>query len=132
MELFAIVLAGPAALVASAVYCLLLGRLVEAWAIVRRPLLAASIAVLALIVAEALVLSTVGASPRSAPIDLPLYVAHLALFVLGTPALANVLVLGPFGTRTGKWYIVAPVCAVFAMATTLMQYVVSEAVHGVS
>lgn len=131
MEIFAIYLAGPAAFVASAVYSLLLGRLIDVWPVMKRPLLFVSIAVVALIVFEAATVLMLHPTPSARSIGMPLYAAHLLLFVLGVPALANLLVVGPFGSRTGKWYVVAPVCALFAMAITVMQYVVSEAVFGI-
>ena len=132
MELFAIILSAPAAFVASAAYCVLIVRLTGAWTRLRAPLLVGSVAVLSLIAAEALVLILRGAARAHSMLGASYYAAHLVLFVVGTPALANVLVLGRYRARIGKWYIAAPICALFAMATTVMQYTVSEAIHGIS
>lgn len=73
-----------------------------------------------------------GPAQAFASIGSMFYAAHFALFVLGTPALANVLVFRSRGDRTGRWYVAAPICTAFAIAMTLMQYAVSEAIYGVS
>jgi hypothetical protein len=51
------------------------------------------------------------------------------VFVLGTPALANVLVLRPIAC---KWYVAGLVCTIFAVFLVLLEYDVSEALYGIN
>jgi hypothetical protein len=75
-------------------------------------------------------LVTIGAVRSRAIIGPAFYAAHFALFILGTPALANVLVLWP-PKGVVRWFWAVPICAVFAVALVLLQYGVSEALYGV-
>ena len=59
------------------------------------------------------------------------YAVHLLLFVLGTPALANVIVLRPRPKYFRGWFVAVPLCTVLAFGLVLMQYVVSEALYGI-
>jgi hypothetical protein len=56
---------------------------------------------------------------------------HLAIFVLGTPSLANVIILRNSRATLRPWWWAVPVCTVFAVALILLQYGVSEALYGV-
>jgi hypothetical protein len=130
MELFGIVLSIPLAFVASVVYCLFLAKIIIRADLLRRFLWAASVGLLLLFAVEIVLLTTIGAVRSRANIGPAFYVAHLAVFFLGTPAVANVLILrNP--RATFRWYWAVPVCTVFAFALVLLQYGVSEALYGV-
>jgi hypothetical protein len=47
------------------------------------------------------------------------------------PSLATVFVVGGRHRWFGRWYVVAPLCAVFAVGLVLMQYSVAEALYGI-
>lgn len=131
LELFGVLLTAPAAFVASAFHCWLLRRLIEARAFVRKPLVAASRLVLLSIVAEWASVLALGAESALRPFGISLYGIHLALFFLGTPAFANLLVLDKIGIHFRKSYLVATLCAAFAVVLVLAQYAISDVLHGI-
>jgi uncharacterized membrane protein YvlD (DUF360 family) len=128
VELVAIVLSGPAAFVASAVYCGLLTRFVRPIDQVRRLFMGVSLVVLGLFAVELVLLTTLGTVRSRVVIGPGFYLVHLLIFFLGTPGLANVLVLGRRAVRRNA---AAVLCAVFAVVLTLTQYGVFEALYGV-
>jgi hypothetical protein len=130
MELFGIILSIPVAFVASVVYCLLLAKIIIRVDPLRRLLWVVSVGVLSLFAVEILLLVTIGAIHSRESIGPVFYPAHLAVFCMGTPALANVLILrNP--RSTFRWYWAVPACTIFAFALVLLQYGVSEALYGV-
>lgn len=88
----------------------------------------ASFVVLVVFVVEIALLATVGAVRSRAAIGPLFYSAHLMVFFLGVPALANVLVLR---RNVKRWYVAVPLCTLFALVLVLMQYGVSEALFGI-
>jgi len=57
---------------------------------------------------------------------------HLLLFSLGTPALANVIILRSKADKASSDWLAAPIpCAVLAFCLVLLQYDVSERLFGV-
>ena len=136
MELFGIALSVPAAFIASIVYGKILVKLVLQFSYIRRWLWAASILVLVLFAAEVLFISTLGIQRSNSYLGPIFETSHLLLFFLGTPALATFLLLRPRsrlpeGPYTYKILIVAALCTVFALAHVLLQYTVSETLHGI-
>ena len=130
MELFGIALSVPVAFIASTVYCLFLARVIIHFEFLRRAVWIVSVAVLCLVAAELVLLVTIGAIRSRAIIGPGFYVAHVALFFLGAPALANLLILrNPRGRF--RWYWAVPACTAFAFGLVLLQYGVSEALYGV-
>ena len=131
MELFGIAFSIPVAFVASMLYCLLLARVVAKF---ERPspwLRFFSSFVLAAFAAELALLVSLG-SVRSRSLLVPgFYVAHAILFFIGTPALANLLVLRPRNGFFAKWYVAGALCTVFAFILVLLQYTVSESLYGI-
>jgi hypothetical protein len=130
MEMYAILFSIPMAALASAVYSWLVGRISSVNR--GRPLTAIrafSWLALVLIIAELIVLSVFGALETRASIG-PIYVViHSALFFLGVPSLANLLVLGK-ADAVERWkYSVIP-CTVLAFALVMMQYYVAEQLYG--
>ncbi len=59
------------------------------------------------------------------------YPAHMLPFFLGTPSVANVVVLRPQAKRMRGWSSAVPLCTIMALALVLMQYGVSEALYGI-
>jgi hypothetical protein len=130
MELVAISLSLPLAFLASLVYCYFLERVVARFGLLRQTMWIASAVVLLVFGVEIILLVTLGAVRSRALIGPVFYLMHVVLFFLGTPALANLLVLKrPAGFV--RWYWAVPICALFAFALVLLQYGVSEALYGV-
>ena len=50
------------------------------------------------------------------------HVAFSLLFFLGTPALANILVLHKNGPFVARWYFAGAICTIFAFYLVLLQY----------
>jgi quinol-cytochrome oxidoreductase complex cytochrome b subunit len=131
MEVIAIFLSVPVALVVNAVFCWFLVKFVSKSASASRRLRIAGHMVLAMLAVEVILLSTLGAVRSNGLIGSGFYVAHLCLFFLCPPALASSLVLKPSGGFFAKWYVAAVVCTVFAFFLVLLQYSVSESLYGI-
>ena len=130
MELVGIILSVPVAFVANLVYSYLLARFVVRVDWLRKIMWVASVALLVLFAAEIALLVTIGPVRSRASIGPAFYLTHLAIFLLGTPALANVLILR-FRSTTFRWYWAVPLCTLFALVLVLLQYGVSEALYGI-
>jgi hypothetical protein len=130
MELFGILFAIPVAFVAAAVYASLM-RFVLRYRLINRIALWISIAVLGGLLLEWGALLAVGAVRSRAIVGPAFYPAHLVLFFLAVPALANVLIIKKRGTILGAWFMVALLCSVLALPIVLTQYGVAEALYGV-
>jgi hypothetical protein len=130
MEILGIAASVPAAFVANVLYGYFLSRVVMRQEPLRRALWIASLPVLLAFAAEVALLMTVGAV-RSRTIFGPTFeAAHVAIFFLGPPALANALVLWP-PKGLVSWYWAVPICTVFAFALVLLQYGVGDALYGI-
>jgi hypothetical protein len=111
VELFGILFSVPGAFVASLIYCLLLARVVTHIEPLRRVMWKGSLAVVLAFAVEVVLLLTMGPAQCRAIFGLAFYVAHLALFILVTPAVANLLVLWRPGGLI-RWYWAVPICTV--------------------
>jgi len=131
MEVFGIILSVPVAFVASLVYCFLLTRVVVGAETLRRVMWLVSVGVLIAFGVEVILLLGLGAVRARGLLGPGFYVGHVILFFLGTPALANVLILRKRPKRLVRWYFAVPLCTVFAFILVLLQYGVSEALYGV-
>jgi hypothetical protein len=131
MEVLGIVLSVPAAFLANLVYCFLLSRIVVRVEMLRRLMWRVSIGVLAAFAIELTLLSTLGPVRARAVLGPGFYVGHMMLFFLGSPALANVLVLYKGRRPPVAWYAAVPFCTIFAFVLVLLQYSVSEALYGI-
>ena len=131
MELFGIVFSIPVAFVLSMVYCAILARVIRRFEGPRRWLYAASVVILAGFLGEVVLLITLGAVRSRGVIGPAFYVAHVVFFFLGTPALANVLLLRERTPVVRRWYLAGALCTAFAFCLVLLQYGVSEALYGV-
>src|SRR5262245_29804659 len=131
MEIFGILFSIPASFVASLVYCFLVATFVVRLETLSRLMWYVSVAVLIAFGAEVLLLGTLGAVRARSVLGPGFYAGHLMLFALGTPALANVLLLRRRPRRGLPWYAAVPVCVVFAFVLVLLQYTVAEALYGI-
>jgi hypothetical protein len=131
VEIFGILFSIPASFVASLVYCLLLAKFVVRLETVSRLMWHVSAAVLIAFSAEVLLLVTLGAVRARGLIGPAFYAGHIVLFLLGTPALANVLLLRRSPKRGVPWYAAVPFCVAFAFVLVLLQYSVAEALYGI-
>ncbi|MGH9579234.1 MAG: hypothetical protein ACRD3R_17485, partial [Terriglobales bacterium] len=122
MELFGIVLSIPVAFVASMVYCLFLAKLVSRSDRLSRWLLRASHIVLLLFSVELVLLVALGAVRSRGLLGPGFYVAHIFFFFVGTPALANSLVLRSGRGFFAKWFVAGVLCTMFALFLVLLQY----------
>jgi hypothetical protein len=132
VELFAIVLSVPVAVVMSMGYCAILAKVVRKLDGVRRPLYSASLVLLGLFLVELVLLVMLGAVRSRAIVGPGFYVAHVVFFFLGTPALANALILGGRGSLVSRWCVAGAICTIFAVMLVLLQYHVSEALYGLN
>ncbi len=127
MEIYGILFSVPVAFFLSTVYCAFLAKVVHRFDRLRRFLFAASLVVLGLFLVELTLLASFGAVQIRTTVGPTFYVAHLVLFVLGVPALANTLILRRNGPQVGRRSTAVVACTVFAFFLALMQYGVTEA-----
>jgi hypothetical protein len=131
MELLSIVLSIPLAFVSSMLYCLFLARVLLRFERVSRWLRIVSRIVMASFAAEIILLVTLGPVRSRGLLGPGFYIAHVILFFLSTPALANLLVLRPRPGAVGTWYVAGTICTAFAFFLVLLQYTVSESLFGI-
>jgi hypothetical protein len=133
MEVFGILLSIPAAFVASGLYILFLIFVVRRFARASLWLWWSGVVILAFFAVELLLLATLGPVRSRAVVGPSFYPAHVALFLCGTPALANLLILRQRRAVALLWACAAVVsCTLFAFGSVLLQYAVSEALYGVN
>jgi hypothetical protein len=130
VELFGIVLAMPAAFVASAVYSLALRFALRRWPL-DSVTLWCSVGVLTGLVVEWIALAMYGPVRLQEATHGGFFLIHSVVFFLSIPALANVLVVKRGDTWLGSWVSIGVVSAVLALPVVLTQYVVSEALYGI-
>jgi hypothetical protein len=131
MEIFGILFSIPVAACASIVYSLLVVRLSfinRGYALIM--IRALSGIILALIVLEIAVVSTIGAVEARTLAGPTFNVIHITLFFLGVPSLANLFVLGKEDAANSWKYSVTP-CTVLAFVLVMMQISVSESLYGI-
>ena len=118
----------PVAFVASMTYCAFLAYVVRATERPRRLLYWLSLVVLSLLAIELVLLTTLGAVRSRAAVGPLFSVGHVVVFLFGTPALANALLLRRGGMR---WYVAGLLCTALAFGLVLLQYGVSEGLYGI-
>jgi hypothetical protein len=131
MELFGIAASIPGAFVLIALYRLILLKVVARfrWAITL--LTPASYVVLGLFAVEIALLATLGAIQSRTLIGPVFFTGHTIVFFLGTPALANVIMLRKPAGPAPKWYVVSSLCTTLAFFLVLLEYHVSEQLFGI-
>ena len=132
MENFAIVLSLPAGICAGLGYSLILGRIVFRLRRVAKLFVWTSCIVLMGLIIECALLATVGAVTCRGLFGPAFYGAHLIIFFLGTPALANVLVLPRRDSVFARWYVAGVLCGFLFTFLVIMQYGVFETLYGVN
>jgi hypothetical protein len=131
MEMLGILLSIPVAFVASMLYSFFLSRVVLKHGRLRQWLRFTSCFFLGLFACELGLLVTLGPVHSRGLLGPGFYVAHLALFFMGPPALANLLVLRPRSGFLTKWYVSGVLCTLFAFFLVLLQHSVSESLYGI-
>jgi hypothetical protein len=131
MELFGIAASIPGSFVLIALYRLILLKLVSRFRWVTTLLRPASYVVLGLLAVELALLVTFGAIHSRALLGPVFFTGHTVVFFLGTPALANVVLLRKPAKPAPKWYIVSSLCTVLAFFLVLLEYHVSEQLFGI-
>ncbi len=129
MELFGIAFSVPVAAIASTAYVATIKFIVNKFQRLTAPLVVTGIVILGMFVAENVLLILLGAVESRSLIGPTFYLFHLIVFVLGVPAIANVLVLG--SRQRVNASIAVAICTAFALVLVLEQYAVSEALFGV-
>lgn len=118
MELFGLILSIPGAFLASVLYRYLLLIALSRWPRIAPVLNVASWFVLAVILVEWVLLLLRGAVETRMLVGPVFYPAHLITFVLGTPALINVLILP---CPTARWFRTVPLATVLAFILVVQQ-----------
>ena len=131
MELFGIAASIPVAFVMIALYRLILLKVVARFRWATTLLRPASYVVLGLFAVEIALLVTLGAVQSRALIGPVFVTGHAFVFFLGTPALANVILLRKPAGPAPKWYVVSSLCTVLAFFLVLLEYHVSEQLFGI-
>ncbi|MGJ5820253.1 hypothetical protein [Paludibaculum fermentans] len=81
--------------------------------------------------AELILLASVGSIRIQELSGSIFYVGHLIVFLLGTPALANLILIRGRDRGACTWYVVSLSCAAMAFLLVLLQYTVSEELFGI-
>lgn len=131
MEIFGILFSIPVVFVLILGYGVLLHRVVAVHDRFPGFLRVASGVVLGFLAIEVVLLASLGPIWCRQVFGVGFEVVHLLLFFLATPSLATLLVLRGKSRPPGSWFAAAAACALFALLHVLLQYGVSEALHGV-
>jgi hypothetical protein len=133
MELFALLLAVPVTFVTSVVYTAFVLAVFRFLPVVSRVLVAASWFVVALIVMELLLLAAMGARGTYAHLGHVFTAMHFLGFLLGPPAVANLVLHFAPCWNLNKWFRLSSValcCWIACMAVLLGHIIVDEAIVG--
>jgi len=131
MEMFGILFSIPVAFAASVIYSLLLIFVVKRFPRLSQAMWWASVLVLAGFLVEVILLVTLGAVRSRGALGPGFYGAHTAIFFLGTPALANLMLLRRQKSLLLWSCVTVALCTTFALGLVILQYGVSEALYGI-
>lgn len=131
MENFAILFSFPAGICAGLGYSLILDKVVFRLPAIAEVFFWTSCVVLAGLGIELALLGVVGAVRCRELLGPAFCVAHVIIFFLGTPALANILVLPRKIPFFGRWYVAGVLCGFLFTFLVILQYDVSETLYGV-
>jgi hypothetical protein len=132
MEVFAIILSLPGGLLIGLIYAAVADALASQFRWLAKPVFCTSIIILVGLVLELVLLATMGAVRSRGLLGPSFLLIHFVSFVLGAPALANVLVV-PRPMRYRGHQIVAGVAfGLMFMGLVILQYGVSEALYGIN
>jgi len=131
MEVFGIILSIPETFLASLFYRLLLIEASSRFRWLNTLFIPESYVVFALLAAELILLMLFGALRSRALVGPIFVVTHAIVFYLGTPALANLLILRRISSATARWYVAVPLCTVLGFFLVLLEFYVSEQLYGI-
>ena len=132
MELFGLFLSVPVSFCLTALYCVALSRLATNSRFIRAIFPPASYAVLGLLALEQVMVLAFDAARCNELGGWAFRTVHWALFFLGIPALANLLVLRATASAFRRWYVVAILCAALDVPLVLLHYSVMEGIYGIN
>ena len=130
MEIIGLVLAIPAVMLANVLYVLLVRFIFVRFQTIRRWLLWPSYVVVALAVVDVVLIATLGAVASRYLLGSAFWGIHEIVFVLGAPALGNVLLLTNQSLWLRRWYGAAALCCVFGVFLVFFQVGVGDALYG--
>ena len=128
--MFGILFSIPVSFVASMVYCGFLANTIRASDVFRRIFYVAGVIILVGFLSEVILLIIFGVLRSREVVGPAFWIAHRIFFFIGTPALANVLLLRK-RPLIDKWYLAAILCTVFAFYLVMMEFEVSEILFGI-
>lgn len=131
MEIFGILFSVPVVFVLILGYGALLCRVVATHDRFSQFFRIASGVILGFLAIEVVLLASKGPIRCRQIFGVGFEVVHLILFFLATPSLATLLILRGRSRPPGSRFAAAAACALFALLHVLLQYGVSEALHGV-
>jgi hypothetical protein len=131
MELLGIALSIPGTIIASALYRFLLLIVLKRWPWITRPVLAASLAVLAAMMTEWVVLAVRGAVETRLLLGSNYFLEHELVFFLSPPALMNVITLPDPAKWYARWQVALPLCIALTFVLVLLQFAVGEELYGI-
>ncbi len=129
--MFGILFSLPAAFIASSIYSAVLTRILKHWAHLEKIIKLPSIFILILIGIEVLGVALIGTLKLRLIVGEAYYPIHFVLFVLGVPALANLMQVQRRFPILSKWYVTAMICMVMGFGLVLLQYMVTDDLFGV-
>src|SRR5262245_50943008 len=130
MEIIGLALAIPAVMLANVLYVLLVRFIFVRFQTIRRWLLWPSYVVVALAVVDVVLVATLGAVAARYLLGSAFWGIHETGFVLGAPALGNVLLLTNQSLWLRRWYGAAALCCVFGVFLVFFQVGVGDALYG--
>jgi hypothetical protein len=130
MDVFGLVLAIPAVVVANIVYVLVARFGLTRLSSLRPWLLWASYLVVAIAALDVIVVLTLGAVAARTLAGPAFWAFHEVVFVFGAPSLANVLILTRRGVWFRYWYATAALCCLFGVFLVFFQVGVGGALYG--
>lgn len=131
MECFAITLSLPAGLCAGLGYSYFINKFVAQFPRLSKLFVWVSGVVLVGLIIEFVLLITIGAVESRGLLGPTFSIAHFIIFILGTPALANILVLPQKVPFLGRWYVAGVLCGCLFTVLVIMQYHVAKSLYGI-
>jgi hypothetical protein len=130
MEMLGLAIAFPAVLIANVAYALLVRLSLSRVRTIKRSIIWLSWAVLALLVIDILVVSTIGPIQARGYFGPSYWALHLLIVLLGAPALTNVLLIHGGSRWYHQWNFAAGISFVFGMFLVFFMVGVGDALFG--
>jgi hypothetical protein len=130
MEMLGLAISFPAVLIANVAYALLVKLSLSRVQTIKRTIIWLSLAILAMLVIEIILVSTIG-PVRSRGLFGPSYwTIHLLIVSLGAPALINILLIRAGSRWYHQWYFAAGIGFVLGMFLVFFMVGVGDALFG--